>query len=250
MKIFENILPVIKLYASLNQLSPFKNEITRARNAGDFEREREFILKATTSWGKHLVKIYGIDLTVTGKENLPDKGPVVFATNHQGYADIPVTCAALDKFQFGYVAKSDLEKLPFYGWWMKHIRSVFIKRDDARAALRAMDEGTDLIEKGFSLLIFPEGTRSKGGPVAEFKKGSLRLATKPGVPIIPVTINGTHRAFEDNGYIKSGARVDLVIHPAIATKGIDKLSAGNLISEIESIVKGDLLQPELCNKPL
>jgi len=240
LKIIQNIVPVIKLYNALKHLAPFKNEITRAREAADFEREREFILKATSTWGKQLLKIYGIDLVVTGRENLPDKGPVVFAANHQGYADIPVTCAALDKFQFGYLAKSDLENLPFYGWWMKHIRSVFIKRDDIRASLQAIDEGIDLVEKGFSLLVFPEGTRSKGGPVAEFKKGSLRLATKPGVPVIPITIKGTHRAFEDHGYIKSGARVDLFIHPAIETKGMDKAAAGLLLVEIEKIVSGSL----------
>jgi len=241
LKVLKNIVPLIRLIDSLKYLTEFNREIVRARTAEDPEREREYILKATSTWGQHLVKVYGITLNVEGKENIPDHGPVVFASNHQGYADIPVTCAALDKFQFGYVAKSDLEKVPFYGKWIGYIRSVFIKRDDSRASLRAIAEGIDLIEKGFSLLIFPEGTRSKSSHMGEFKKGSLRLASKPGVPVIPVTINGTYRVFEDYGYIKNGIVVDVIIHPAIETKGMDKAAAGNLTAEIEEIVRGGLL---------
>ena len=241
MKILGNIIPVIKVYDSLKYLTGFKKELLAARKKGDFEREREFILKSTKCWGNHFVKIFDIELNVTGKENLPESGPVVFAANHQGYADIPITCAVLDKFQFAFVAKDNLEKVPLYGRWIREIRSVFIKRDDARASLRAIDEGIALIENGFSLMIFPEGTRSRGGPMGEFKKGSLRLATKPGVPVIPVSINGSHRIFEDSGYIKSGAKVDITIHPVIETKGMDRAVANNLSAEVEKIVRAGLL---------
>jgi 1-acyl-sn-glycerol-3-phosphate acyltransferase len=241
LKLFLNIIPAIKLGASLTLLAKYKKGIYKARLDGDYEKERDFILKSTTTWGNHLVKIYDIDLSVTGKENLPEKGPVVFVANHQGYADIPITCATFDKFQFGYVAKDSLTKVPFYGKWIKNIRSVFIKRNDSRESLMAISEGISFIEKGFSLMIFPEGTRSKGGPVKEFKKGSLRLATKPGVPVIPVTINGTHRVFEDNGYIKNGASVKIKIHPAIETKGMSKAEANNLSEEVEKIVRSGLV---------
>ena len=245
MRIFENIVPVIKLYDSLKYLKEYKKEILKARANDDFEKEREYILKSTRVWGQRLVKIYDIRLNVTGKENIPAHGPAIFVSNHQGYADIPITCAVLDRFQFGFVAKDDLERIPAYGKWIKQIRSVYIKRDDARASLRAIDEGIALLEKGFSLLIFPEGTRSKGGPVGEFKKGSLRLATKPGVPVIPVTINGSHRVYEDNGYIKNGAQVDIIIHPAIETAGMGRLEANNLSSEVERTIREGL---EKCRK--
>ena len=241
MKIFQNIIPVIKLCDSLRYLSEFKKEIAKARATGDLETERVYILKSTSTWGKHLVKSFDIILNISGKEFLPETSPVVFVSNHQGYADIPVTCAVLDRFQFGYVAKSDLQKVPFYGKWIERIRSVFIKRDDSRASLRAIAEGIDLIEKGFSLLIFPEGTRSKGEPVAEFKKGSLRLATKPGVPVVPITLSGTYKVFEEYGYIRNGVTVDVVIHPVIETAGMDKTEAGDLTLKVEEIIKGGFL---------
>lgn len=241
MKIFRNIVPGIKVYASLNALKMYNREISKSREANDREREREYILKATNCWGNYLIKALEIDLAVTGKENLPDKGPVVFAANHQGFADIPVACAALNKFQLGFVARDSLAKVPLYGKWMAQIRGVFINRDDVRASLRAIDEGVELLKQGFSLMIFPEGTRGRGGPVTEFKKGSLRLATKPGVPVIPVSINGTYHIFEESGYIKNGVHVDLAIHQAIETKGMDRHAANNLAAEVEKIVKTGLL---------
>jgi len=242
LNVIKNIIPAFMLYDSLKYLTKFKKEIVKARHEGDFEREREFILKSTDMWGRHLIKIFDIDLVITGAENLPDKGPVVFASNHQGYADIPVTCATFDKFQFAFVARDDLEKLPFYGNWMKRIRGVFIKRDDTRASLRAINDGIDLLEKGFSLLIFPEGTRSRGDSMGEFRKGSLRLATKPGVPVVPVTINGTYRIFEEKGYVKKGMRVDLTIHPVLNTKGMDKVAANTFAANVEEIIKEGLAQ--------
>jgi 1-acyl-sn-glycerol-3-phosphate acyltransferase len=246
LNVIKNIIPAVLLYDSLKYLAKFKKETIKARQEGDFEREREFILKSTGTWGRHLVKVFDIDLSVTGKENLPDSGPVVFVSNHQGYADIPVSFMALDKFQFAFVARDDLEKLPFYGKWMKQIRGVFLKRDDARASLRAINEGIDLLEKGFSLMIFPEGTRSRGGPVKEFKKGSLRLAVKPGIPVIPVTINGTYHIFEESGRVKKGVHVDLTIHPLIETKGMSKTESNDFAAVVEKIIRGDLAgQPVL-----
>ena len=238
MKILKNIIPIIELYDALKYLRPFKKEISKAEKAGDYEREREYILKAETTWANHLINTFDIKLNLNGKENLPDVGPVVYVANHQGYADIFLTCAVLNRFQFAFVAKDILQKIPLYGKWIKRIRSVFIKRDDARASLRAIDEGVRFIEKGFSLMIFPEGTRSKGGPVGEFKKGSLRLATKPGVPVIPITISGTFSIFEEYGYIKKGVSVDMIIHPAIETAGMEKSAANNLSAEVEKIVMG------------
>lgn len=240
MKIFRNIIPGIKICHSLSQLSSYNREITKAREAGDFEREREYILKSTDQWGNHIVKIFDIDLAVTGKENLPRNGPVVFAGNHQSFADIPVACAALNNFQLGFVARDNLAKVPFYGKWMSKIRGVFLNRENVRASLRTIDEGIALLEDGFSLMIFPEGTRSQGEHMAEFKRGSLRLATKPGVPVIPISINGTYHIFEERGYIKKGVHVDLAIYPAIETKGMSKAAANNLAAEVEAIVRSGL----------
>lgn len=235
MKIFANIPGAIKLIDCLKYLKLYKREIEKAKAEGDVAREREYILKASSTWGPMVLKRFGSKLNLIGAENLPDEGPVVFVGNHQGYADIFAYCAALRKFQFAFVAKDDLSKLPFYGEWIRRIESVFIERDDARASLQAINEGIKKIEQGYSLVIFPEGTRSKGGAPREFKKGSLKLATKPGVPIIPITVNGTYRMFEEKGYLK-GAEINMIIHPPIETKGMSRQEEKELTERVEKIV--------------
>lgn len=235
MKLFANIPGLFKLVDCLKYLKPYKKGIEEARAAGDLVKEREEILKATSTWGAKVFDMFGSKLNIQGIENLPDEGPVVFVGNHQGYADIISYCAAFRKFQFGFIAKDELSKIPLYGEWIRRIRSVFIERDDARASLEAINTGIKYIEDGFSLVIFPEGTRSKGPVPGEFKKGSLKLATKPGVPIIPVSLNGSYKMFEENGYLKA-AEIDILVHPPIETKGLSRKEEKELNEIVEKII--------------
>ncbi|WP_051280545.1 lysophospholipid acyltransferase family protein [Anaerovorax odorimutans] len=238
-KILKNIEYGIWMYWELISLAKYNKNIKKYRDLGDFDKERTEILKSTSKWGNDIVKKLGIQLTVTGLENIPKDRSVVFVSNHQGYGDIPIFGAAITNKQLGFVAKRSLGQLPLYGKWIQDIRSVFIERDDPRESLKAIDRGIELLKNGFSLGIFAEGTRSKGPEMGSFKKGSLRLATKPGVPVVPITLNGTWRIFEENGYA-SPAKVDFFIHPAIETKGMSKLEANNLSERVEKIIKTKL----------
>jgi 1-acyl-sn-glycerol-3-phosphate acyltransferase len=206
---------------------------------GEYEKERGEILKAASMWGQRVCKKLSVDLRVEGESKLPE-GPVVLVSNHESYGDIPIFFAAIPNKQFGFVAKSDLLKLPLYGKWISEIHSVFLEREDVRSSLRTIDEGIALIEKGFSLAIFPEGTRSKGRPMAAFKKGSLRLATKPGVPIVPVTIKGSWRILEETGTMKKNQTVRLFIHPPIETANLSRQEIHNLSERVENIIRDKL----------
>lgn len=235
MKIIPNIPGFAKLVYCLRYFNKYKKKIEAAKAAGDYEEERRQILAATSTWGPMIMDMFGCELIVDGLENLPKEGPVVLIGNHQGYADIAAYFAAFRNFQFGFVAKQELAKIPLYGQWMPRIRSVFIERDDPRASLEAIKRGVDLIEKGFSLVIFPEGTRSKGPVPGPFMKGSLKLATKPGVPIVPVSMHGTYKVFEQTGVI-SPARIRIIVHEPIETKGISRQEEKELNDRIEKLV--------------
>ncbi|MFV0516757.1 MAG: lysophospholipid acyltransferase family protein [Aminipila sp.] len=248
MKILRNIPMVVEFVSALPELNRQKKNIFKYRGLDDFEQEREYILKATSAWGKRIVNDLDIDLNIIGKENLPEKGPVVFVSNHQGYGDIPVCCAALDKFQTGFIAKASLAKIPLYGEWIKNIRSVMLERDDPRESLRAIETAIGYINNGFSMVVFPEGHRSKGFDMGEFKKGSLRLATKPGVPVVPISLNGTYKLFEEKGYMQGKFKVDFLIHPPIETAGMSRPEASALAATVEEIVRNGLL--ELKSKAL
>jgi 1-acyl-sn-glycerol-3-phosphate acyltransferase len=241
--VLRNLPFFVRLIAQLRRLRGFRRNIAKYRASGEAELERREILKATTVWGDDLVRMLRVDLRTEGETRLPD-GPAVFVSNHESYADIPIFCAVIRDKQFGFIAKQNLSRLPFFGKWIAEIRSVFIERNDARASLRSIEEGVELLRQGYSLAVFPEGTRSRGGPLGAFKKGSLRLAVKPGVAVVPVTHTGCFKIFEESGVIKPGVRVRFHIHPPIETAGMSKQEAAVLTETVENTIRSKLAEWE------
>ncbi len=239
MKIIRNIPSAITIYSNLRYLNKYKKEIEDAKKVGDIQREKENILLATSTWGKKLSEAAGMKITAYSRENLPTEGPVVYMCNHQAYGDIVALCAVLDTIQFGYIAKDNLQKVPLYGAWIERIRSVLIDRGHPREALKAISKGVGLIKQGYSLLIFPEGTRSKGDDMGEFKPGAMKLATKPKVPIIPISLDGTWHSFEEHGVLKP-CDVKVMIHPAIETKDLTKEEERHLSDRVYKIIEDGL----------
>ncbi|HKM28440.1 MAG TPA: lysophospholipid acyltransferase family protein [Anaerovoracaceae bacterium] len=240
MKIFGNIGSGVKLFHSVKVFNNCIKDIEAARQSGDTAKEREIIAAATYKWASNVTQLFDIHWHVKGLENVPPSGPVVFVANHQGYADIVAFLATIPGRQIGFVAKDGLQKAPYFGKWVKNIRGVFIKRGNPREALTSINEGIELLKQGFSLVIFPEGTRSQGGPIKTFKPGSFKLATKASVPIVPVTINGTYKIFEETGIITRGKDVDFIIHPAVETASLDRHASATLISDVENIIRAGM----------
>ena len=235
MKIFRNLPAFAKLVYCLKYFNPYKKGIEAARAKGDDEEERRQILAATASWGPMVMDMFGCKVNIEGFDNLPEEGPVVLVGNHQGYADIAACFAAFTKFQFGFVAKEELSKIPLYGSWMPRIRSLFIKRTDPKASLQTIKDGVALLERGFSLVIFPEGTRAKSSNPGPFMKGSLKLATKAGVPIVPFSLDGTYKMYEETGLIRP-ADINIIIHEPIPTADLSRQEERDLGDRIEKIV--------------
>jgi 1-acyl-sn-glycerol-3-phosphate acyltransferase len=238
-----NLPFIVWLFAELRRLRGFRRNIAKYRASGETEPERREILKATAMWGDDIVKKLRVELRTEGETRLPE-GPVVFVSNHESYADIPLFCAAVREKQFGFIAKKELSRLPVFGKWIADIRSVFIERDDARASLRAIEDGVELLRRGFSLVVFPEGTRSRGRPMGAFKRGSLRLAAKPGVAVVPVTHKGSFKIFEESGVITPGMRVRFYIHAPIETAGMSKQEAAALTETAENTIRAKLAEWE------
>ena len=141
------------------------------------------------TWASGILKRTKSTISVVGVENLPE-GPVLFISNHEGNFDIPVLIANIPK-PFGFISKVEVKKLPIIKDWMVEMNCVFIDRNDRRSAMGVLDDTVEKLHAGHSMIIFPEGTRSKGAGVQPFKSGFAKIAQEAGVPIVPIAIYGT-----------------------------------------------------------
>jgi 1-acyl-sn-glycerol-3-phosphate acyltransferase len=194
----------------------------------------ELLTKITLQWSGNLLWIAGVRLNVKGFENIPDEA-VVFVSNHQGNFDIPIMFATLRK-PIGFIAKIEILKMPFIRTWMKHLKCIFIDRKDVRQSLTALGNASEILNAGHSLLIFPEGTRSKSDEIHEFKAGALKVALSSSAKIVPIRIDGSYKIMEKQGiWIKPGL-VNVTILPAIDTKDMSRERSKGLGDEIRELL--------------
>jgi 1-acyl-sn-glycerol-3-phosphate acyltransferase len=202
---------------------------------GDIKRRDEFIHKVVSIWSRFVMTISGAKVNIIGLENLPKDQTVLFVSNHQSNFDIPLLLSSID-IPKGFIAKKELERWPFISTWMKYINCIFMDRDNLRKSAASIVEGINLLKSGYSMVIFPEGTRSKGQPVSEFKSGSFKLATKSKCLIVPLTINGTYKLLEANHNLIKGADIELVIHTPIDVTKLSKEELDTLPETVHSII--------------
>lgn len=143
-----------------------------------------------------ILRIAGVKIEVSGLDNIPDKA-CLYVGNHNSYFDILVTETVIPSGT-GFVSKDSLQKIPGLSSWMNLIHCLFLNRTDVREGLKMILTGADYLKEGYSMFIFPEGTRSRDGHIGEFKGGSLKMAQKAGAPIVPVAISGSSKIFEKN----------------------------------------------------
>ena len=240
MNIFLNIPNGFKLFKSIHNYNRYLPKLEELRAAGKKEEERALLAEVLTAWTETVIKTFDVDLNIQGQEHIPQDRACAFYVNHQGYGDVPTMLKVCEGKQVGFVAKDDAEKLPYIGKWIKASQGVFIKRGETREGLKAIKEGAEKLKDGYSLIIFPEGTRSHCSEMGEFKPGSFKLATKAGVPIVPVTINGSYHMFEDRDVITNGAHIDVIVHPPIETEGMPRSEQNLLPQRVEQIVRDGL----------
>ena len=197
----------------------------------------EYAQKITYLWCKFTIKIIGIDLEVKGLENIP-KEPCVFIGNHSSILDIPILLCTVNR-NIGFISKKEILKTPIIGYWLTRTNCVAMDRENPRTALKAINDAVQNLKDGSSMAIFPEGTRNKEGKVGEFKKGSLKLATKAKAPIVPVSIERASRAFEDTkDFVPT--KIKLVFGEAIDTKNLSKDEDLNLTDNIRNTIISNL----------
>src|SRR5580704_2870881 len=142
-------------------------------------------------WSRMLLKVSGVKMQVEGLENIDPGTTYVFVANHRSFMDIPVLLAHLP-LQFRFLAKKGLFLIPFLGTHLRRAGHLPVVKDNPRASLKSMSDAVRLLrERGMSVMLFPEGGRSKDGELQQFIEGAAYIAVKSGLPVIPIAMTGT-----------------------------------------------------------
>lgn len=166
--------------------------------------------------GDLVTKMAGTELVVKGKENLWSHRPAVFILNHQSSMDMFIAAKLIRKDARG-VAKKSLKNLPIIGQMLQAGGAIFIDRANKDKAIEAMKPAVDALKSGTSVIIFPEGTRSKSYTLGKFKKGAFHLAMQAGVPIVPIIITNAIDSIPEDGGIFKPAAVEVKVLQPIPT---------------------------------
>lgn len=193
---------------------------------------------APTVWAWSIFKMVGAKVTVEGRENLPAHNRICFVANHESYSDIPLVFLATRRSP-GFIARKGLEKIPVVGFWMSILRCVLIDRKSLRQGKLAIEKGAKQIKEGIPMVIFPEGTRSKSYKMRPFKSGSFKLAFLSDATIVPLTIAGSFKLYEENGAVRPYP-VKVVIHKPIEIENLSQEERTALPERVQAVIASAL----------
>jgi 1-acyl-sn-glycerol-3-phosphate acyltransferase len=186
-----------------------------------------------------ILSFCGVKKTVLGLENIPKDEAVLYVSNHRSYFDILIGYTSVPTLT-GFVAKKEMAHIPFISWWMRFLNCLFLDRDNVREGLKTILEGVELIKKGYSIFISPEGTRSQSSEMLPFKEGSLKMAEKTGCAIIPVSISNTDTIFENHMPWIKRAHVVIEFGKPVYPSELDKESRKFIGSYVQNIIRETL----------
>lgn len=187
-------------------------------------------------WARVFLIATATRVHVEGVEHIDPGRSYVFSGNHISNIDIPVMISRIP-VSVRFLAKQELFRVPVLGRAMRAIHMVETDRAAGPGAHRAINEQVSrVVTAGLSLVIYPEGTRSKDAEMKPFKKGAFRIAIDNGLPIVPVTITGSERVWRPGSRLILGGRVRLVIHEPIPTEGLTTADIAGLRDRLEGIV--------------
>ena len=189
-------------------------------------------------WSWCVLKTGGVELKVRDTGRLDPRQAYVFMANHQSNIDIPVLVQALAPFQLRWMAKRELLRIPFFGWALWASKHIVVKRSRSKDVVAAIAGAREKLTRGISVVVFPEGTRSTDGQLLPFKRGGFRLAEQAGVPIVPVTINGSGVLMKRGDWRLKRGEVEVVVGDAIPPGDADDRSRGQMHRVREAIGSG------------
>ncbi|MBI5183389.1 MAG: 1-acyl-sn-glycerol-3-phosphate acyltransferase [Nitrospinae bacterium] len=200
-----------------------------------FDKKRNFAYLCARLWGRTICKLNGVEVQIDGLENIHRERVQVFVSNHQGFFDIFSLLGYLP-IRFIWMAKEGLFRIPILGLGMRKAGYISVDRSNRKKSYHSFMNMIEKVKEGYSVVIFPEGSRTLDGNIGRFKKGSLLIATRTGTPIVPVTISGSYEVMKRGEMRLRSRLIRIKIDRPIETSNISKTERDNLIEKVREII--------------
>lgn len=192
-------------------------------------------------WARLILATTGVRTAARGVERVDRHAPYVFVSNHQSIYDIPVLFVSLP-LQLRIIAKASLGRFPVLGWHLRWTGHLLVDR--ARVGAGTLKRVARMMRRGHSLIVFPEGTRSRDGRVGRFRRGLFLLAIEAGLPVVPVAVCGTRRVMRKGMLTTRPGNVALVVHAPLPTDGLTRSDAAALARRVQGIIAASVSAAE------
>jgi len=186
-------------------------------------------------WSWLILKTSGVRVRVEGLERVDPRVPAVYCANHSSAIDIPILFASLP-VQFRFAAKRSLFRIPFMGWHLGRSGHIPIDRGRPREAVKSMRRVAEEVQAGKSVLLFPEGARSRDGRLQPFKAGSFYIAILAGVPVVPITLNGAASVLKPDSFHLRAGQTEMIVHPPISTCELTLKDVARLSTQVREAI--------------
>jgi 1-acyl-sn-glycerol-3-phosphate acyltransferase len=186
-----------------------------------FRRSDRTFHALARGWAHSTLRICGVRVQVKGLQQLQPGRNYVYVSNHASMFDIPVILASIPD-QIRIIYKKELQWIPIFGWGLKFGSYISVDRSRGTEAMRSLDAAAEKIARGASVLLYAEGTRTHDGQLQPFKRGAFNLAVKAGVPVVPLTVNGSFTILPRASLAIRPGTVGLVIESPIPITGAGK----------------------------
>lgn len=192
-------------------------------------------------WSKIVCRAALSRIKVTRLGTLAPKQSYVFVPNHQGVFDIFLIYGYLGH-NIKWVQKKELRNIPFVGKASEMAGHVFVDQSSLKSMKETIHKAASRITNGTSMTIFPEGARTYDGKMTKFKRGAFIIATELGLPVVPLTVNGSFDRMKIHTYLLHPGKLELVIHEPIPTTGLTEEDIPQLMAKSKEAINEGLWQ--------
>jgi 1-acyl-sn-glycerol-3-phosphate acyltransferase len=207
-----------------------------------FDRRKRALHRFTCWWASLYTWVNPLwPVTIDGRERIAPDDTYVMVANHLSFLDILVLFRLFTHFT--WVSKEENFTVPFVGWNMRLNGYIPLRRGDRRSVREMMAACDRALRRGTSVMMFPEGTRSRSGELQDFKPGAFELALRNAVPVLPIVIEGTHRALPKRGFVLQGRHpIRITVLEPLSADGVRDPAA--LAEHVRGVIATHLAESE------